>query len=87
VTPALTSGAASWRHPRGSGDVLIVRTVPEVRRAVKWNPPFDGTEGQGWFLNSHSFTKYVKVAFFRGTWLRPLPRGAPAQGSVLPRHP
>ena len=52
-------------------DALIVRTVPEVRKAVKWNSPFYGIEGQGWFLNFHCFTKYVKVAFFRGTSLRP----------------
>ena len=44
-------------------------------KAVKWNSPFYGIEGQGWFLNFHCFTKYVKVAFFRGTSLRPLPPG------------
>jgi hypothetical protein len=54
-------------------DALIVRTVPDVRKAVKWNSPFYGIEDQGWFLNFHCFTKYVKVAFFRGTSLRPLP--------------
>jgi hypothetical protein len=46
-----------------------------VRKAVKWNSPFYGMEGQGWFLNFHCFTKYVKVAFFRGTSLRPVPPG------------
>jgi hypothetical protein len=56
-------------------DALIVRTVPEVCKAVKWNSPFYGIEGQGWFLNFHCFAKYVKVAFFRGTSLRPLPPG------------
>jgi hypothetical protein len=56
-------------------DTLIVRTVPGVRKAVKWNSPFYGIEGQGWFLSVHCFTKYVKVAFFRGTSLRPLPPG------------
>jgi len=56
-------------------DALIVSTVPGVRKAVKWNSPFYGIEGQGWFLNFHCFTKYVKVAFFRGTSLRPLPPG------------
>jgi hypothetical protein len=50
-----------------------MRTVCDVRKAVKWNSPFYGIEGQGWFLNFHCFTKYVKVAFFRGTSLRPLP--------------
>jgi hypothetical protein len=53
-----------------------VRTVPDVRKAVKWNSPFYGIEGQGWLLNFHCFTKYVKVAFFRGKSLRPLPPGA-----------
>ena len=56
-------------------DALIVRTVPGVRKAVKWNSPFYGVEGQGWFLNFHTFTNYVKVAFFRGTSLRPVPPG------------
>jgi hypothetical protein len=50
-----------------------VRTVPNVRKAVRWNTPFYGIEGQGWFLGFHCITKYVKVAFFRGTSLRPVP--------------
>jgi hypothetical protein len=66
-----------WKRDVGRRlDVLIVRTVPGVRKAVKWNSPFYGVEGQGWFLNVHCFTKYVKVAFFRGTSLRPVPPGA-----------
>jgi hypothetical protein len=56
--------------------VLIARTVPGVRKAVKWNSPLHGVEGQGWFLGIHTFTKYVKVAFFRGTSLRPVPPAA-----------
>ena len=56
-------------------DALIARTVPGVRKAVKWNSPFYGVEGQGWFLNFHCFTKYIKVTFFRGTSLRPVPPG------------
>ena len=56
-------------------DALIVRTVPDVRKAVKWNSPLYGVEGQGWFLGIHCFTKYVKVAFFRGTSLHPVPPG------------
>ena len=56
-------------------DALIVRTVPGVRKAVKWNSPFYGVEDQGWFLNFHTFTNYVKLAFFRGTLLRPVPPG------------
>ena len=56
-------------------DALIERTVPGVRKAVKWNSPLYGVEdeGQGWFLSIHCFTKYVKVAFFRGASLRPVP--------------
>ena len=56
-------------------DALIVRTVPDVRKAVRWNTPFYGIEGQGWFLGFHCLTNYVKVAFFRGTSLRPVPPG------------
>jgi hypothetical protein len=56
-------------------DALIVRTVPAVRKAVKWNSPFYGIEGQGWFLSFHTFTNYVKVAFLRGASLRPVPPG------------
>ncbi len=65
-----------WRSDVGRRlDALIVRTVPGVRKAVKWNSPFYGVEGQGWFLNLHCFTKYVRVTFFRGTSLRPVPPG------------
>jgi hypothetical protein len=69
-------------------DAPIVGAVPGVRKAVKWNSPFYGVEGQGWFLDFHTFTNYVKLAFFRATSLRPVsPRGVQAQGSALPRHP
>src|SRR3954447_10026233 len=65
-----------WKRDVGRRlDTLIVGAVPEVQKAVKWNSPFYGIEGQGWFLNFHCFTKYVKVAFFRGASLRPLPPG------------
>lgn len=57
-------------------DELIVRTVPNVYKAVKWNSPFYGIEDEGWFLNVHCFDKYVKVTFFRGTSLDPVPPGA-----------
>jgi hypothetical protein len=56
-------------------DALIVRAVPGVYKAVKWNSPFYGFEGKGWFLSLHCFTNYVKVTFFRGTSLRPIPPG------------
>ena len=65
-----------WKRDVGRRlDALIGRTVPGVRKAVKWNSPFYGIEGQGWFLSFHCITKYVKVAFFRGISLRPLPPG------------
>ena len=56
-------------------DALIVQAVPGVRKAVKWNSPFYGIEGQGWFLSYHCFANYVKVTFFRGTALKPVPPG------------
>jgi hypothetical protein len=74
---AYIAAMPGWKSDLGRRlDALIVRTVPGVRKAVKWNSPFYGVEGQGWFLSYHCFTKYVKVAFFRGASLRPLPPGA-----------
>jgi hypothetical protein len=65
-----------WKSDLGRRlDALIMRTVPGVHKAVKWNSPFYGIEDQGWFLSFHCFTKYVKVAFFRGTSLHPIPPG------------
>jgi hypothetical protein len=73
---AYIAAMPGWKRDVGRRlDALIVRTAPDVRKAVKWNSPFYGIEGQGWFLNFHCFTKYVKVAFFRGMSLRPLPPG------------
>jgi hypothetical protein len=73
---AYIAAMPGWKRDVGRRlDALIVSTVPNVRKAVRWNSPFYGMEGQGWFLNFHCFTKYVKVAFFRGTSLRPLPPG------------
>jgi hypothetical protein len=65
-------------------DKLIVRTVPGVQKAVKWNSPFYGVEDedQGWFLSFHCFTKYIKVAFFHGVALRPPPPGTSKQADV-----
>jgi hypothetical protein len=57
--------------------------VPEVRKAVKWNSPFYGIEGQGWFLSFRVFTHYVKVSFFRGTSLRPVPPGGMARSKEV----
>jgi len=71
---AYIAAMPGWKSDAGRRlDALIVRTVPGVRKAVKWNSPFYGVEGQGWFLGIHCFTKYIKVAFFRGASLRPVP--------------
>ena len=68
---AYIAAMPGWKRDVGRRlDALIVRTVPGVRKAVKWNSPFYGVEGQGWFLNYHCFTSYVKVAFFRGSSMR-----------------
>jgi hypothetical protein len=73
---AYIAAMPGWKRDVGRRlDALIVRTAPGVRKAVKWNSPFYGVEGQGWFLNFHCFTNYVKVAFFRGASLRPVPPG------------
>lgn len=72
-----------WKHDIGRWlDDLIVRTVPHVRKAVRWNTPFCGIEGDGWFMGYHCLTKYVKVAFFRGVLLRPNPPGASKKKEV-----
>ena len=57
-------------------DALIAKAVPKLHKAVKWNSPFYGVEGEGWFLSFHCFDRYVKVTFFRGTSLDPMPPGA-----------
>ena len=73
---AYIAAMPGWKRDLGRRlDALIERTVPGVHKAVKWNSPFYGVEGRGWFLNLHTFTKYVKVAFFRGTSLHPVPPG------------
>ena len=65
-----------WKQPLVRRiDELIVKAVPEVHKAVKWNSPFYGFDGEGWFLNLHCFDNYVKVTFFRGTSLDPMPEG------------
>jgi len=71
---AYIAAMPGWKREIGRRlDALIVRTVPGVRKAVRWNSPFYGVEGQGWFLGVHCLTKYVKVAFYRGRSLKPLP--------------
>ena len=71
---AYLAAMPGWKRDLGQRlDALIVRTVPHARKAVKWNSPLYGVEGQGWFLGFHCLTKYVKVAFFQGSSLHPLP--------------
>ncbi|HET7038747.1 MAG TPA: DUF1801 domain-containing protein, partial [Gemmatimonadales bacterium] len=73
---AYIAAMPGWQRAMGKRlDALIGHTVPGVRKAVKWNSPFYGIEGQGWFLGFHVFTHYVKLTFFRGTSLRPVPPG------------
>lgn len=77
VLQSYIAAMPGWKREIGRRlDALIVRTVPGVHKAVKWNSPFYGIEGEGWFLNFHCFTTYVKVAFFRGASLEPVPPGA-----------
>ncbi len=65
-----------WKKDIGMRlDTIIVQTVPQVKKAVKWNSPFYGNEGDGWFVSFHVFTQYVKVTFFKGTSLNPVPPG------------
>lgn len=63
-----------WKHEAGKQlDALIERAVPGVRKAVKWNSPFYGIEGEGWFLSYHCFARYIKITFFRGSDMKPVP--------------
>ena len=71
---AYIAAMPGWKSEAGRKlDELVEKTVPGVRKAVKWNSPFYGVAGQGWFLSFHVFTKYIKVTFFRGAELEPLP--------------
>jgi len=77
---AYIAAMPGWKRDVGRRlDRLIARTVPGVRKAVKWNSPFYGIEGRGWFLSFHTFTNYVKATFFQGTSLRPVPSGGKAK--------
>jgi hypothetical protein len=74
---AYIAAMPGWKRDIGRRlDALIVRTVPNVHKAVKWNSPFYGVEDGVWFLSLHCFARYVKVAFFRGASLKPVPPGA-----------
>lgn len=71
---AYIAALPEWKHDIGRRlDDLITQAVPDVRKAVKWNSPFYGSKDAGWFLNFHAFTKYMKVAFFDGASLDPMP--------------
>ncbi|HWU52067.1 MAG TPA: DUF1801 domain-containing protein [Tahibacter sp.] len=71
---AYIAAMPGWKSAAGRRlDALIERTVPGVRKAVKWNSPLYGIEGQGWFLGVHCYARYIKLAFFRGAALKPLP--------------
>lgn len=84
---AYISAMPGWKRDVGSRlDAIITCTVPNVRKAVRWNTPFYGIEGQGWFLAFHCITKYVKVTFFRGASLQPVPPVASKQKDVRYFH-
>ena len=71
---AYIAAMPGWKRDVGRHlDALVVRTVPNVRKAVRWNSPFYGVEGRGWFLSYHCFAKYVKVTLLNGASLRPVP--------------
>lgn len=80
---AYIAAMPGWKSDMGRKlDALIVRAVPGVKKAVKWNSPFYGVQDGVWFLSFHVFAKYIKVAFFRGTSLDPVPPGASKQTEV-----
>jgi hypothetical protein len=80
---AYIAAMPGWKCDIGKQlDALIEQSAPNVLKAVKWNSPFYGIEGQGWFLSFHVYTRFVKVAFFKGTSLRPLPPGESKQKEV-----
>ena len=72
-----------WKSEVGRRiDALVEQVVPGVHKAVKWNSPLYGVEGEGWFLGIHCFNTYVKVSFFKGASLTPLPPGESKQAEV-----
>ena len=73
---AYIAAMPGWKQAVGREvDSLVTRTVPDAAKAVKWNSPFYGLPGRGWFLSLHCYTKFVRLAFFRGAGLKPLPPG------------
>lgn len=84
---AYIAAMPGWKRDIGRRlDALIVSTVPNVRKAVRWNTPFYGIEDQGWFIAFHCLTKYIKVSFFRGTSLQPVPPVESTQNEVRYFH-
>ncbi len=80
---AYIAAMPGWKRDVGARvDGLVVRALPDVRKAVKWNSPFYGVEDGIWFMSFHCFARYVKVAFFRGADLQPQPPGASKQKHV-----
>ena len=80
---AYIAAMPGWKRGMGASlDRVITAAIPGVKKAVRWNSPFYGIEGQGWFLSFHCFTRYVKVTFFRGASLQPLPPGESKQDAV-----
>lgn len=80
---AYIAAMPGWKSAVGHKlDALITSAIPGVHKAVKYNSPLYGIEGQGWFLGIHVFTKYIKVAFFRGASLSPIPPGTSKQKHV-----
>ena len=80
---AYIAAMPGWKQDVGRRlDEIIVRTIPDVQKAVKWNTPFYGLDGKTWFLGFHCLTKYVKVAFMQGAALDPMPPGTSKQQDV-----
>lgn len=80
---AYLAAMPGWKQAVGRHiDALVARHVPAARRAVKWNSPFYGMAGGGWFLSFHCFTHYVKLTFFQGAELTPQPPGESKQPQV-----
>jgi len=84
---AYISAMPGWKRETGRRiDAVVVRNVPNVRKAVKWNSPFYGIEGRGWFMSFHVFARYVKVSFFAGASLRPVPPGGKTDARWIDVH-
>lgn len=77
---AYIAAMPGWKQSVGRRlDAITTQTVPAVHKAVRWNSPMYGLKGQGWFMSFHVFTHYVKITFFKGTSLKPVPPGGNAK--------